>query len=477
MDTKNQVLDYLKSNNLGIGFQELYNLVISKENCTLCGTCTTLCPRIGMNHKEPILLESDPECSTCFKFCPQTYFPEEILEKELFNGTTHMNDNLGHFQKMITAQCTESDVLKVAQNGGLVTTLLIHALDIGLIDGVLLTNKDDKWFPKPVIATTANEIRACAGSKYTIAPSLQPYKDAVNDFKLKKLAFVGMPCQIQAVRKLQLFSPLSKEFGNFTLVIGLYCYSNYSYDLISKFVQGELGLSLNDIKKFDVSNGKFIIFLKNGSNKVVSLKQTKKYSWSSCKYCKDYSAEFADISVGSVGAFDDKWSSVILRTEVGGKVFKEAVKAEKIRVSKDVDLSKMENEARRKKTQISYIDVQTLNSLKSLDFSDFEIKTYTTLLSLGTSSKTTLSKVLKIEEKTIIEVLNKLKQREWVTMNNSSYHSVNPTFVIENEIKKLKMNLLDKISKLKLEALPNLESLYAQNNSKHLRHDENLDLV
>ena len=477
MDSKNQVRDYLQSNNLGIGFQDLYNHVISKKNCMLCGTCTTLCPRIGMNEEEPMLLESDPECSTCFKFCPRTFFPEELFEKELFNGNTSKSDKLGFYQKIIAAKCTDLNVMKVAQNGGLVTSLLIHALESGLIDGVLLTNKDDKWFPKPVVATTPGEILSCAGSKYTIAPTLKPYKDAVNEFKLKKLAFVGMPCQIQAVRKLQLFSPLSKEFGNFELIIGLYCFSNYSYDLISKFVQGELGVSLSDVKKFDVSHGKFSIYLKNGLIKEVSIKLTKKYNWESCQYCKDYSAEFADISIGSVGAFEDNWSSVILRTDIGARIFNNTLEAAKIITSNNIDLSKIEKEAQRKKTQISHIDEQTFISLRSLNLSDFEIKTYTTLLSLGTANKSILSKILETKEDVIINVLDKLKHREWITITNGSYHSVNPTFVINNEIHKLRKSLLGRISELKGELLPNLESLYAQNNFRHLRHDENLDLI
>ena len=256
---KKQVVNYLESNFLGIGFQELRDHVINNQNCVLCGTCTSLCPRIGMNEKEPTLLEYDPECSTCFRYCPQTYFPEEMFEKELFHENVTKSYPLGSYQKLVAAQSNNKDILQVAQNGGVVSSLLIHALDTGLIDGVLLTDRDDMWKPKPVIARTADEILSCTGSKYTVASTLNVYNDAINEFKLEKLAFVGMPCQIQAVRKLQLCSPLSKEYGKFSLIIGLYCFSNYSYDLMETFIQGELGVSLRDIKKMDVSHGKFYI--------------------------------------------------------------------------------------------------------------------------------------------------------------------------------------------------------------------------
>ncbi|MHA1242912.1 MAG: coenzyme F420 hydrogenase/dehydrogenase beta subunit N-terminal domain-containing protein [Promethearchaeota archaeon] len=204
MGMKNQVKNYLQTNDIDIGFQALNDLVIDKQNCVFCGACISLCPRIGMNEKEPKLLEYDPECSTCFRYCPRTYFPTEMFEKELFNGDANKSYSIGHYQKLMAAKSNDETVLRRAQNGGVVSSLLIHALESGLIDGVLLTDKDDKWFPKPVIARTPDEILSCVGSKYTISPTLITYREAIREFKLEKLAFVGVPCQIHAVRKLQL---------------------------------------------------------------------------------------------------------------------------------------------------------------------------------------------------------------------------------------------------------------------------------
>ena len=476
-DTRNQMKDYLQSNFLGIGFQELHDLVISKDSCTHCGCCSALCPRICMNEKEPTLVEYDPECSTCFRYCPRTYFPEDIFEEELFHGKVNKSYPLGFYQKLVAAKSTDSEILKVAQNGGVVSTLLIHALDTGLIDGVLLTDRDDKWFPKPVIARNKDEILSCVGSKYTIASSVNTYKDAINKFKLEKLAFVGTPCQIRAVRKLQLGSPLSEEYGKFTLIIGLFCYSNYSYDLMKIFVQEELGVSLSDVKKFDISHGKFYVYMNNEEIKDVQIKRIKKYKWISCQYCKDYSAEIADISVGSVGAFNDNCNTVLLRTDIGTKFFNGAVEAKKIITSNNFNLSKIEEASLSKKTRITQTDRKALLSMQMLNISDFEIRTYTTLMSLGTTSESILSKIMKTEKNTVRDALNKLKQREWIIATNGSISSVNPTLVFNNEIYKLKKLFSEKIKKLETEVLPNLETMYIQNNSNHLRHDENLDLI
>jgi len=474
MGVKNQVKTYLQTNDIDIGFQALNDLVIEKQNCVFCGSCISLCPRIGVNEREPKLLEYDPECSTCFRYCPRTYFPTEMFEKELFNGNANKSYSIGHYQKLVAAKSNDETILKKAQNGGVVSSLLIHALDSGLIDGVLLTDKDDNWYPKPVIARTREEILSCVGSKYTISPTLITYSEAIREFKLEKLAFVGVPCQINAVRKLQLSSPLSEVYGKFNLIIGLYCRSNYTYDLIKTYVQGELGIPLSAVKKFDVSNGDFYVYKKDGSVKQVPISKTKKYAWSSCQFCKDYSAELADISVGSSGASSNDWNSVILRTDIGVNVFNDAVKTNRLTISDNVDLLKLEKIAFRKKTKITQIDEKTLNTMRLLDISESEIKTYTSLMSLGRASESLLSEVMKVDKNLVIKSLENLKQREWIVLSDGIYISVNPTLVINNEISKLRKIFLEKIGILNSDVLPKLESMFVRNNIDQLRHNQKL---
>jgi coenzyme F420 hydrogenase subunit beta len=471
-DAKNQLIEYLQSYFLGVGFNELKDLIIKKNNCIMCGTCSSLCPRIEMNEKEPTLLTYDPECSTCFRYCPRTYFPEDLFATELFQNRVNKNYALGFYQKAVAAKSNDENVFRLAQNGGVVSTLLIHALETGLIDGVLLTNMDENWYPKPTIARTPDEILSCAGSKYTIAPSIATYKDAVYDLKLKKLAFVGMPCQIRAVRKLQLFSPLSEEYGKFKLIIGLYCSSNYSYDLMKLFVQGKLKVPLSKVKKIDISRGRFKVYTQNGLTKEVPVKETMKYYWSGCQYCRDYSAEFADISIGSVGASKNDWNSVIFRTDIGTSLFNDALEAKKIILSNELDLSRIEREALRKKTNIPQIDAKLLDTIQLLNISESEVKIYTTLMSLGNATEPILSKILNMELRQLREVLQKLKQRGWIAAPNGSYSAVNPTTVINNEVNELKQNFFNSIDKLKTEALTKLEALYVQNNSYQLSFDD-----
>jgi coenzyme F420 hydrogenase subunit beta len=423
-----------------------------------------------MNEKAPKLLEYDPECSTCFRYCPRTYFPTEMFEKELFNGNANKSYSIGYYQKLVAAKSNDEMVLKTAQNGGVVSSLLIHALDSGLIDGVLLTDKDDNWHPKPVIARTPDEILSCVGSKYTISPTLITYSEAIREFKLEKLAFVGVPCQINAVRKLQLSSPLSDVYGKFKLIIGLFCRSNYTYDLLKTYVQGELGIPLSTVKKFDVSNGDFYVYKKDGSINQVPIKKTHPFKWSSCHFCKDFSAELADISIGSVGVLSNEWNSVLLRTDIGEELFNDAIKTGKITTNANADLLKIEKIAFGKKTKISQIDEKTMDTMRLLDIPEFEIKIYTTLMYLGKASETLLSEVMNEDKYMVNDALRSLKQREWVILTNGIYNSVDPRIVVNREIKKLRKAFLQKIVKLKDGLLPKLEPIFVRNNISQFLH-------
>lgn len=477
MKTKQDIIDYLHDVEMGIGFQDLYDYVINKDACVLCGACISLCPRIGMKNRRPVLLESDPECSLCFKYCARTYFPEEMFGKIIFKEQITKDFLLGHYQKIIAARSTDEDILKLAQNGGIVTTLLNHALNTGLIDGVLSATKDEEWVPKPFVARTAKEILSLAGSIYAMAPTLLSYRDAVDKYKLKKLAFVGMPCQIQAARKLQLFPPLSEEYGKITLIIGLYCTSNYSYDLMEKLVEEKLDIKLQNIKKFDISRGRFIVYTKDGRKKEVLIKETKKYNWPSCQYCKDYSAEFSDISVGSVGKPKDNWNSVIIRSEIGKRLFDDALIKRKIIKNDNVDIEKIQNEALKKKSKIKKLDEKVFSALRFLNISDKDIKTYAVLVSLGYGDAQLLSRAMKIKENGVQDTLNRLKEAGWVKQSNAIFKPINPTKIIKDEIYKFKRDFEKNIERIKKEALADLETLFVQNNLMYVNYNEFIDQI
>jgi len=465
------IKDYFHCDISEYGFQDLHDLVISKNNCSLCGTCMSICPRIGINENEPLLLDYDPECSLCYKYCAKTYFPEKFFEKEIFPEHTTKDPFIGHYQQAMVAKSTNRAILNLSQNGGTVTSLLIHALNEGLIDGALLTRKDENWMPIPFIARTSKEILEATGSIYALASTLSTYRDVINKFKLKRIAFVGMPCQIQAVRKLQFFPPLSDEFGKFSLIIGLFCTSNYSYDSMKDIIQKEFGMPINEVKKIDISHGHFIVYTKDGYMKNIPIKVIKKYSWSGCQYCKDYTAEYSDISVGSIGSEENTWNSVIIRSDLGMKIFKDTLKSKKIISSTQIDLSQIKNASLRKKSKVNDMNGKVISALKLFNIPELEAKTYVTLLSLENADLSMLSAVMKKEPSEINPALNFLKQRKWISSINEFYKPNNPIDVFKEEFQNLKETFNNNLKEFKLGAFKELETIYVKNNLKNIKNN------
>ncbi len=478
LKNKTEMKEYLETRHMGFGFQELSRSVIDKNLCNMCGACISICPRITLNSIKPKLVDYDPECSTCLKYCPRTYFPEDVFKNNLFTEETKRDSYLGHYIEGYKATSGNTSLQTIGQNGGVVTTLLIYALEKGIIDGALLTDKDEDWKPIPVIAKTADEIKKYAGSKYSIAPTIKTYKEALEKHKLKSIAFVGMPCQIHAVRKLQLFSPFPSDYGTFTLVIGLFCSSNFSYDLIDTYIKKKLQIPPSHIAKMDINRGKLILELKDGKAIRIPIKNAAKYKWPSCEHCNDYTAEFADISIGSIGASDENWNSVLIRTEEGQSLLNNAINDNWIIKNSNIDLAKIRKAAARKKLKKQNIDKKVLQSLKSFGYSQSELEIYTLLVTTGGANLEILGKLgIKKNKNEIVDIIDNLEANEWIYKHNGVFKAYNPEKVIKGEISALRKNLETKITQIKSEALKYLKERFLQNNFKDIKLEELLDLI
>jgi predicted transcriptional regulator len=115
--------------------------------------------------------------------------------------------------------------------------------------------------------------------------------------------------------------------------------------------------------------------------------------------------------------------------------------------------------------------------MQLLEVSDSEIRTYTTLMSLGQASESILTEVMKSDKNLVINALKSLIQREWITFTNGSYSVIDPKIVISNEIYKQRTSLMERIEKLNNDVLPNLETIYVQNNISQSRHREDIDFT
>jgi len=108
-------------------------------------------------------------------------------------------------RKRFLAKARKNDLLKVCQDGGVASVLLLFALQNGLIQSAIVSgiSKEKPFYPVPKLATTPDEILECAGTRYSYSPNMLALAEGLEQ-KRKSMAFVGTPCQIRAIRKIQM---------------------------------------------------------------------------------------------------------------------------------------------------------------------------------------------------------------------------------------------------------------------------------
>jgi coenzyme F420 hydrogenase subunit beta len=193
-----------------------------------------------------------------------------------------------------------------------------------MIDGVLAVKKvGENWKTEPVVITNKEELLQTAGTKYVITPTLVGLEKA-KKMGLKKIAVAGTPCQIQAVRKSQVFSDfLLGLMGELVLLIGIFCMENFAYQNLRRISEEYCKVSLENVRKMDISRGQFSVHTKSGERASVPVKEVTSLARDACHICPDLTNELADISVGSIGS-PPGWSTVLIRTERGKEIFQKA---------------------------------------------------------------------------------------------------------------------------------------------------------
>lgn len=327
-------------------FAQLKKEVIDSGICCKDGACAAFCPTGAIKFENGLPRLGKPsgegvegrciQCGLCYNICPRTGAYEKEVREKYSDGI------IGKYIGIHVCEAADEEIKKRAQDGGVVTALLKYAMDKNLIHGAVVAKRDEKWKSYPALVTSSDEILEASGTKYTVTSNylaLTPFKEIIRKFEEReipeswiKLAFVGTPCQILPLRKAEVIVEGGKirPSNLIEFTIGLFCMENFNYEkLIEEKVYKELGISPESVKKFDIKKGNFRIFL-NGEVKEIPLGELGEYVAGGCRVCGDFASNFADISVGSVGAPDGK-STVIIRTEKGLQLYLGALREGYIR--------------------------------------------------------------------------------------------------------------------------------------------------
>jgi len=202
------------------------------------------------------------------------------------------------------------------QDGGVVSALLAAGLERGLFACAVVVRRGKGYRAEAVVAETFDDVLKARGTKYLRVNTTVKFKGLVEAGK-RRIAVVGTPCQVRAARKLQ--SNLSKNCPGLELtLIGLFCFEAFNYEKLRDETQRLMGVELDGAERTQIRRGKFTVCV-DGKDSVVSVKDLKAAVEKGCSLCSDFTAECADVSVGSVGS-NEGYSTVIVRSQVGQRL-------------------------------------------------------------------------------------------------------------------------------------------------------------
>ncbi len=299
------------------GQSRLINEVLNKGLCVQCGACTGFCPYFEyMDGKVAVLDSCISETSRCFQVCPRVIYEKNSDKRE---------SGIGRYKKIITARSADMGIRSKAQYGGVVSSLMIYALEKGIIRSAILTNTDNNSSPAGFLAKSRADILRCAGSIYNGSGSLQAMNRALASGE-DMLGLVGLPCQLEAVNRLKLLEPDGEAlFQRISLKIGLFCTWALDFRAFNAFLAKNE--SSGKIIKYDIPPPpaeKFVVQTLKESREY-PLSEIRPFIQKGCLLCEDMTGETADLSVGTLEG-EPSWNTVIVRTQKGKALLDAAVK-------------------------------------------------------------------------------------------------------------------------------------------------------
>ncbi len=318
-------------------FEDLIEEVQKPGLCHHCGGCVTFCTAINYGALE-LNDEGMPqfgdrakciECGLCYSICPEI---DEMQEET--RQVAGWEPPMGRVLDTGVARSTDANIRAKATDGGVVTALLVHLFDRGHIDGAIVTKQTGPFEREPWLATSRDEIIEAAGfyidsshgmkhfghDYSTYSPSVQEFRPILQK-GLRRVAMVGTPCQIKALRKMEALGIVPSDSIRYSL--GLFCSGNFLFDAKERQALEKIGgFKWQDVDKVNLRD-ELIVTLNTGAQKTIPLSELEFMKRFACHYCPDYAAEYADISFGGIGA-EEGWTTVITRSPVGRAILADA---------------------------------------------------------------------------------------------------------------------------------------------------------
>jgi len=331
-------------------FDDLKTDVVDMGLCNGCGTCKAVCPlgsiTLGGDEWEPDLTGACTSCGLCYASCGGKTIPMPAMEEMMYNRQRDESQKyeywLGIFRESFASHATNTAWRAGGASGGTASALAICALQEGLVDGVVVAgmSKEQPWRTQPYLATDVETILECQQSKYAIVPQNAVLDEVGRNSKIKNVMVIGLPCQIHALRKMELNGAPSKISKKIRYVVGLFCASQLYFKGTEHLIKEWCGIeNLEDVAKLEYRGGdwpgSFRVTHKDG--RVFSFPQHDYkyhhlipfYQRDRCMMCIDYAADLADVALGDIWKLAQPgelgWNAGLVRTDAGEELMRIAV--------------------------------------------------------------------------------------------------------------------------------------------------------
>lgn len=318
---------------------------MNSDLCTRCGSCVGLSEgniiftdREG-KYKPSILTEPDDKLSDrLLHACPGKDFDFRKYREHFYPDAPHFHAYTGPLWSVNISYSTVPEIRNSGASGGMISAILIWLLEKGMIDGAVVTGMSESqpWLTRSFIATTPEEILSAAQSKYIIT-SVNEILPEIEAFK-GRLAYVGLPPQVQSIRKLQESNDPSVK--NIKYIFGPFYGNTLHFSSVKSFLKSYGIENYGDIKKLyfrhgewpgnmrvEMNDGRIVQLPKFHANYLIPF-----HIVTNSLLCTDLSNEFTDISGGDAWApvYEERgkgFSMVIARSQKGQEIL-EAMKKE-----------------------------------------------------------------------------------------------------------------------------------------------------
>ncbi len=318
--------------------------VMRAHLCNRCGSCVGLSggsivftDKTGRYLPEIIGPVDDELANILWQACPGKHFDFPAYRKQFYPEAPNFHSFIGPYHRIGIGHANDAATRRGGASGGVISAILIWLLEKKHIGGavVLGMSKTEPWLTQAFIATTPEQVMQAAQSKYIIS-STNDILPEIAAFE-GKLAFVGLPGQIQSIRKLQAIGHPSVK--NIAYIFGPFYGNTLHFSSVSSFLKTHGERDYKNITALYFRHGEWPgnmrVELKNG--RIIELKKFHAnylipfHILRNSLYCTDLTSEFTDISGGDAWApvYEERgkgFSMIISRSPKGEEIVQQMVK-------------------------------------------------------------------------------------------------------------------------------------------------------